>query len=222
MFCHKVLITCSRRDYLTKPYFRHTAGAMLLKARNAWLSAVLHLVGLSLFLGRTRKKVCNCACLDKFSLSWNWETATIWISCLGTLVTGNFYRYLSVGIWHYQGWWLGPYWHVLKWDSRALFFSLPLDSMLMEKGDLSSSEKARQGWSYTFHVVSILERQASHTARGRPSSYRTFSLRTCSNIFRNSLLRFRFFLLLKENERAFSTTVWNICSRFIYTYCESS
>lgn len=123
MFCHKVLITCSRRDYLTKPYFRHTAGAMLLKARNAWLSAVLHLVGLSLFLGRTRKKVCNCACLDKFSLSWNWETATIWFSCLGTLLTGNFYRYLSVGIWHYQGWWLGPYWHDLKWDSRALFFS---------------------------------------------------------------------------------------------------
>ena len=34
------------------------AGAMLLKARNAQMSAVQYLVGLSLFLGRTRKKVC--------------------------------------------------------------------------------------------------------------------------------------------------------------------
>ena len=34
------------------------AGAMLLKARNARMSAVQYLVGLSLFLGRTRKKVC--------------------------------------------------------------------------------------------------------------------------------------------------------------------
>ena len=33
------------------------AGAMLLKARNAQMSAVQHLVALSLFLGRTRKKV---------------------------------------------------------------------------------------------------------------------------------------------------------------------
>ena len=35
-----------------------TAGAMLLKARNVQMSAVQYLVGLSLFLGRTRKKVC--------------------------------------------------------------------------------------------------------------------------------------------------------------------
>ena len=35
-----------------------SAGAMLLKARNAQMSAVHHLVGLSLFLGHTRKKVC--------------------------------------------------------------------------------------------------------------------------------------------------------------------
>lgn len=35
-----------------------SAGAMLLKARNKQMSAVQHLVGLSLFLGRTRKKVC--------------------------------------------------------------------------------------------------------------------------------------------------------------------
>lgn len=35
-----------------------SAGAMLLKARNAQMSAVQHLVALSLFLGRTRKKVC--------------------------------------------------------------------------------------------------------------------------------------------------------------------
>ena len=32
--------------------------AMLLKARNAQMSAVQHLVALSLFLGQTRKKVC--------------------------------------------------------------------------------------------------------------------------------------------------------------------
>ena len=37
---------------------RGSAGAMLLKARNAQMSAVQHLVALSLFLGRTRKKVC--------------------------------------------------------------------------------------------------------------------------------------------------------------------
>lgn len=35
-----------------------SAGAMLLKARNAQMSAVQHLVTLSLFLDRTRKKVC--------------------------------------------------------------------------------------------------------------------------------------------------------------------
>lgn len=35
-----------------------SAGAMLLKARNAQMSAVQHLVALSLFLGQTRKKVC--------------------------------------------------------------------------------------------------------------------------------------------------------------------
>ena len=35
-----------------------TAGAMLLKARNTQMSAVQYLVGLSLFLGRTRRKVC--------------------------------------------------------------------------------------------------------------------------------------------------------------------
>lgn len=34
-----------------------SAGAMLLKGRNMRMSAVQHLVGLSLFLGRTRKKV---------------------------------------------------------------------------------------------------------------------------------------------------------------------
>ena len=35
-----------------------TAGAMLLKARNAQMFTVQYLVGLSLLLGRTRKKVC--------------------------------------------------------------------------------------------------------------------------------------------------------------------
>ena len=35
-----------------------SAGAMLLKARNTQVSAVHHLIGLSLFLGRTRKRVC--------------------------------------------------------------------------------------------------------------------------------------------------------------------
>ena len=35
-----------------------SAGAMLLKARNAQMSAVQHLVALSLSLGRTRKTVC--------------------------------------------------------------------------------------------------------------------------------------------------------------------
>ena len=35
-----------------------SAAAMLLKARNAQMSAFQHLVALSLFLGRTRKKVC--------------------------------------------------------------------------------------------------------------------------------------------------------------------
>lgn len=39
-----------------------SAGAMLLKARNGKMSAVQHLVGLSLFLGRTRRKVCTCSC----------------------------------------------------------------------------------------------------------------------------------------------------------------
>ena len=34
------------------------AGAMLLKARNPQMSAVQYFVGLSLFVGRTRKKVC--------------------------------------------------------------------------------------------------------------------------------------------------------------------
>jgi len=36
-----------------------SAGTMLLRSRNIGMSAVQHLVGLSLFLGRTRKKVCN-------------------------------------------------------------------------------------------------------------------------------------------------------------------
>ena len=36
------------------------AGAVLLKGRNSRLSAVQHLVGLSLFLGQTRKKVSYC------------------------------------------------------------------------------------------------------------------------------------------------------------------
>ena len=36
------------------------AGAVLLKGRNSRLSAVQHLVGLSLFLGRTRRKVSYC------------------------------------------------------------------------------------------------------------------------------------------------------------------
>ena len=46
-----------RRMQSLKPVIG-SAGAMLLKARNAQMSAVQHLVGLSLFLGRTRRKVC--------------------------------------------------------------------------------------------------------------------------------------------------------------------
>ena len=38
-----------------------SAGAMLLRSRNLRMSAIQHLVGLGLFLGRTRKKVCNKA-----------------------------------------------------------------------------------------------------------------------------------------------------------------
>jgi len=45
-----------KRKNLLKPIIG-SAGAILLKGRNPRLSAVQHLVGLSLFLGRTRKKV---------------------------------------------------------------------------------------------------------------------------------------------------------------------
>ena len=45
-----------RKKHLLKPIIG-SAGAILLKGRNPRLSAVQHLVGLSLFLGRTRKKV---------------------------------------------------------------------------------------------------------------------------------------------------------------------
>lgn len=45
-----------KRKQLLKPIIG-SAGAILLKGRNPRLSAVQHLVGLSLFLGRTRKKV---------------------------------------------------------------------------------------------------------------------------------------------------------------------
>lgn len=45
-----------RKKQLLKPIIG-CAGAVLLKGRNSRLSAVQHLVGLSLFLGRTRKKV---------------------------------------------------------------------------------------------------------------------------------------------------------------------
>ena len=48
-----------RKKQLLKPVIG-CAGAVLLKGRNSRLSAVQHLVGLSLFLGRTRKKVSYC------------------------------------------------------------------------------------------------------------------------------------------------------------------
>ena len=48
-----------RRKQLLKPTIGCT-GAVLLKGGNSRLSAVQHLVGLSLFLGRTRKKVSYC------------------------------------------------------------------------------------------------------------------------------------------------------------------
>ena len=47
------------KEHLLKPIIG-SAGAILLKGRNPRLSAVQHLVGLSLFLGRTRKKVKCC------------------------------------------------------------------------------------------------------------------------------------------------------------------
>ena len=47
------------KEHLLKPIIG-SAGAILLKRRNPRLSAVQHLVGLSLFLGRTRKKVKCC------------------------------------------------------------------------------------------------------------------------------------------------------------------
>ena len=48
-----------RKKRLLKPIIG-CAGAVLLKGRNSRLSAVQHLVGLSLFLGQTRKKVSYC------------------------------------------------------------------------------------------------------------------------------------------------------------------
>lgn len=46
----------SKRSSRLKPFIG-TAGAILLKGRNQRMSALQHLVGLCLFLGRTRKKV---------------------------------------------------------------------------------------------------------------------------------------------------------------------
>ena len=59
-----------------------SAGAMLLKARNGKLSAVQHLVGLSLFLGRTRRKISTCICtmLQKYQV------------CIGLLI--SMYSYI--------------------------------------------------------------------------------------------------------------------------------
>lgn len=57
------------KKHLLKPIIG-SAGAILLKGRNPRLSAVQHLVGLSLFLGRARKKVklllLNAVCMSCF------------------------------------------------------------------------------------------------------------------------------------------------------------
>ena len=53
------------KKQLLKPIIG-SAGAILLKGRNQRLSAVQHLVGLSLFLGQTRKKVQKYICSVNF------------------------------------------------------------------------------------------------------------------------------------------------------------
>ena len=171
---------------------------------------------------RTLYRIGDSLFLDKCSFSRNWGTVTILFYCLDTLLTGNFYRCLFAGIWHYQGWRLGPYWQIFKWDSKALLFVeiggrslVPLTRCSWRQGmyPLQRCFGRDGGWRLKLTITlpwcfnSIATSVANCTRR--PSSGRTFWLKTSSNIFKNSPLRFLSILMLiktKEHTRQRSET----------------
>ena len=178
---------------------------------------------------RTLYRIGDSLFLDKCSFSRNWGTVTIWFYCLDTLLTGNFYRCLFAGIWHYQGWRLGPYWQIFKWDSKALLFVeiggrslVPLTRCSWRQGmyPLQRCFGRDGGWRLKLTITlpwcfNAIATSVANCTR-RPSSGRTFLIENFFKYFQKLAIKISFYLNVDKNEGAYSTTVWNIFTRIIH------